>query len=378
MSLFPFEHYLPTRIKFELGKKLDLKPYLKPERKTLLVISKSLHQLRPQIFASLPEGSSIYYEVGSNPTLQHLKEIPIPSDCTQVIGIGGGSKLDAAKGLFAKILTDEKVPLEDLIKIPAHIDDRRPIRHRYNLLLVPTTFGASSELTKWGTIWDYEANKKYSISNELLYADTALIHPELSLTAPRDITAYTALDTLSHSIESIWSIHKNPLTAQYALKAIEICIKTLPLLLENLESLEYRIEIAKASLFAGLAFSQTRTAAAHALSYPLTLFHDIPHGYACSLTLGAMFDFNLSKDSGDLRKVLTMFRNYYGTPESTFHECFSHFLECCNVPRTLGEFGVIPSDITNLVNHAFHPDRFKNMIYTLSESQVRAIYTETL
>ena len=77
MSLFPFEHYFPTRIKFELGKKLDLKPYLKPERKTLLVISESLHQLRPQIFASLPEGSSIYYEVGSNPTLQHLKENPI-------------------------------------------------------------------------------------------------------------------------------------------------------------------------------------------------------------------------------------------------------------------------------------------------------------
>ena len=144
MSLFPFEHYLPTRIIFELGKKLDLKPYLKPEGKTLLVISKSLHQLRPQIFASLPEGSSIYYEVGSNPTLQHLKGIPIPSDCTQVIGIGGGSKLDATKGLFAKILTEEKVPLEDLIKNPVHIEDRRPIRHRYNLLLVPTTFGASS------------------------------------------------------------------------------------------------------------------------------------------------------------------------------------------------------------------------------------------
>ena len=142
MSLFPFEHYLPTRIIFESGKKLDLKPYFRWEGKTLLVISKSLNQCRPEIAASLPEGSSIYYEVGSNPTLQHLKGIPIPSDCTQVIGIGGGSKLDAAKGLFAKILTDEKVPLEDLIKIPAHIDDRRPIRHRYNLLLVPTTFGA--------------------------------------------------------------------------------------------------------------------------------------------------------------------------------------------------------------------------------------------
>ena len=80
MSLFPFEHYLTTRIIFESGEKLDLKPYLKPEWKTLLVISKSLHQLRPEIGESLPEGLSIYSEVRRNPTLQHLKEIPIPSD----------------------------------------------------------------------------------------------------------------------------------------------------------------------------------------------------------------------------------------------------------------------------------------------------------
>ena len=286
--------------------------------------------------------------------------------------------MDAAKALFARILTGEKVSLEDLIKIPAHIDACRPIRHRYNLLLVPTTYGASSELTKWGTIWDWQAKIKYSISNELLYADTALIHPELSLTAPRDITAYTALDTLSHSIESIWSIHKNPVTVNHAFKAIEICLKTLPLLLNNLESLEFRTEIAKSSLFAGMAFSQTRTAAAHALSYPLTLFHGIPHVYACSLTLGNIFDFNLSKDSGDLVKVLALFRNYYGTPDSSFDECFSHFLESCNTPIKLGEFGVTLSDIPRLVDNAFHPDRFNNMIHTLSEYEVRTIYTKSI
>jgi alcohol dehydrogenase len=245
-------------------------------------------------------------------------------------------------------------------------------------LLVPTTFGSSSEITKWATIWDWEDKKKYSISNELLYPDKALIFPELSLTASRDITAYTALDTLSHAIESIWNIHKNPVTFHHAIEAIEICIKNLPLLLDNLGSLEYRTKIAKASFFAGLAFSQTRTAAAHALSYPLTLYHEIPHGYACSLTLGAIFDFNLLIDSEDLGKVLALFRKYYGNNDSSFSECFSNFLVRCKVPMTLGEFGVSDSDVTRLVDNAFHPDRFKNMIHTLSESQVRAIYNETL
>jgi hypothetical protein len=378
MSLSPFEYYLPTRIVFEAGESLDLRPHFQTYQKTLLIISETLHQQRPEIAASLAIDVSIYDKIGSNPTLQHLKEIPIPPDCTQVIGIGGGSKIDAAKALFARILTAEKTPLEDLIQFPEHIDACRPLRSRLNLLLVPTTFGASSEITKWATIWDWEVNKKYSISNELLYADTAFMHPQLSLTAPWDITAYTALDTLSHAIESIWSIHKTPVTCQHALNAIEICVKTLPLLLEDLGSLKYRTEMAKASMFAGLAFSQTRTAAAHALSYPLTLFHGIPHGYACSLTLGAIFDFNLSKDSGDLRKVLQLFQKYYGTVSSSFDECFSKFLERCKTPMTLGDFGVSISDIDRLVDHAFHPDRFNNMIHTLSKSQVRAVYKKIL
>jgi len=101
VSLIPFEHYIPTRIIFESGEKLDLKPYLRSEGKTLLVISKSLHQCRPEIAASLPHDVAIYADVGSNPTLQHLKKIPIPRGCTQIIGIGGGSKMDAAKALFA-------------------------------------------------------------------------------------------------------------------------------------------------------------------------------------------------------------------------------------------------------------------------------------
>ena len=116
MASSAFKYYLPTRVVFEPVNNLDLGPYLQPRGKTLLVISKSLHQRRPDIAASLEEGASIYDDVGTNPSLQQLMEVPISLDCTQVIGIGGGSKLDAAKALFARILTAGKVSLEDLIQ----------------------------------------------------------------------------------------------------------------------------------------------------------------------------------------------------------------------------------------------------------------------
>ena len=73
-----------------------------------------------------------------------------------------------------------------------------------------------------------------------------------------------------------------------------------------------------------------------------------------------------------------MFRNYYGTTDSFFDECFTHFLERCNIPIKLGEFGVIFTEIPRLVDNAFHPDQFYNMIYTSSGSEVRTIYTKSI
>ena len=74
MSIISFEHYFPTRVIFEKEKSLDLRPYLQPEGNTLLIISKSLHQREPEIAKSLPKNTSVYAEIGSNPTLQHLKK----------------------------------------------------------------------------------------------------------------------------------------------------------------------------------------------------------------------------------------------------------------------------------------------------------------
>lgn len=378
MSSSSYKYYLPTRILFNEKRFQDFSPFLKSADKTFLVISQSLHNKRPEIAATIPGAVEIFSEVGSNPTLQQLEKIHIPSSCTQVIGIGGGSKLDAAKAIFAKIITGGNTSLNRLIESPELIDACLSNRHKFNFILVPTTFGSSSEITRWSTIWDRLEMKKYSISSEALYADTALIFPELSLTAPRDITAYTALDTLSHAVEALWNKNKNSLTVNRSLESIEICIKTLPKLLRNLNSVNNRIDMAKASILAGLAFSQTRTAAAHALSYPLTLFHGIPHGYACSLTLGVMFKYNYSQEPSDLGKVLAIFQKYYGNQQSSFQECFANFLQACKVPSTLSEFGVQDSDISQLVAQAFHPDRFKNMIYTLSENQVRKIYQAIL
>lgn len=369
--------YMPARLSFQEGITPDFTGLLDDSRKTLFVVSETLIQDRPELLDLLPNGTETYSEAGSNPDIADLQAVPIDGSIRQVVGLGGGSKLDAAKILFARALLEDRYSLREIIEEPALLDAAAEKRSEYKLIQLPTTFGSSSEITKWGTVWDWEDKRKYSVSHDLLYADHALVYPSLSLTAPFDVTAYTGLDTLSHAIESFWNVKSNVLSRQFSLKSIEICLETLPLLLKHLDSVDLRKAMAQASVFAGLAFSQTKTAGAHSLSYPLTLHHKIPHGYACSLTLGAMFDLNLKK-LPELASVLELFRAKYGKKDSPFNDCFQTFLEDCKVPNRFTAFEVRVEDIPRLVSESFHPDRINNMHHKLSEKDIRRILMSVL
>jgi alcohol dehydrogenase class IV len=373
MKKLDIEYYNPVRVCFSLNEDVEL-PAKISITKTFLIVSETASNLHPDILKRLSNNAIIYRSQGSNPDICDIDTIDVPLDCSQIIGIGGGSVLDTAKACFAKLLTGGRYSLSELIQNPGILENYRTKRSHLNLILVPTTFGTSSELTKWGTIWDWRNYKKYSINHEFLYADIALIIPGLSHSVPRDITASTALDVISHALESIWNRKSNYVTRIYAIEAIKIVLEILPKLIKDLDSREYRVKQAKASVWAGWAFSQTQTASAHALSYPLTLFHKIPHGYACSITLGAMFEYNFHKAKTELEEVLCIFQKRYGTTTSTFNDCFLRFLQDCNIPYNLRDYGVTSADISRLVSNAFHPDRFSNMVHVLSEKEVEEIY----
>ena len=110
------ENYFPTRIFFRNGNFPDMLPFIKDSEKIFLVISKTLRQKRPDIVSQIPHPLEIFSEVGINPSLMQLQQVEIPHGTTQVIGIGGGSKLDAAKAIFARVMTEDKYSLKELIE----------------------------------------------------------------------------------------------------------------------------------------------------------------------------------------------------------------------------------------------------------------------
>jgi len=220
-----------------------------------------------------------------------------------IVALGGGSVIDSAKvfaaagGDFGRVKTylETQKGAEQLASIP--------------LIAVPTTAGTGSEVTCWGTVWDEANGKKYSLARPNLYPTHAVVDPRLMLGKPRLLTISTGLDALSHALESLWNVNNNPVSANHAVFAARNVLDVLPKLARDLGNIELRTQMAMAALFAGLAFSNTKTAVAHSLSYPITLKHGVQHGIACSFSLpmvlrsvvgvGGICEYSLKQIFGD-------------------------------------------------------------------------------
>lgn len=273
-----FTYYNPVKIHFGVDFREALKNITQNENKILLVTTKRWRKQESEIEQILGKNlTQIIDEITPNPNLQHLQNLAQNvSDFDCIVAFGGGSVIDSAKFLSVK---------SDLQNGNLAIQSQS--KHIYAF---PTTSGTSSELTHWATIWDNDAFIKHSLSSEILYPKEAFYDPRLTLSLSRETTIHTALDALSHSFESIWNNNANPISTHYGLRSIEIILRDLPALAENLQSLELRTSIMQASMCAGLAFSNTQTALAHALSYPLTMRFGTPHGLACSFSLPLLLE----------------------------------------------------------------------------------------
>lgn len=269
-----------------------------------------------------------------------------------IVALGGGSVIDSAKvfaaanGDFEKVrkFLETKEGADDLSATP--------------IIAVPTTAGTGSEVTSWATVWDEVGDRKFSLARSNLYPETALIDPKLMLGKPHGLTLVTGLDALSHSLESIWNVNANPVSARHAVAAAKSILKHFPRLLQDLGNLQLRTEIAMASLSAGLAFSNTKTAIAHNISYPITLGWGVPHGIACSFTLPTI-----------LRSVIGVggfredsLKEIFGQDLTRGADTLVSFLEDLKVSTKFSDHGIPQDECSPIINEAFAGERGKNFI----------------
>jgi len=296
-----------------------------------------------------------------NPDVAHLTALykefwRTHADVETIVAIGGGSTLDTAKALMIGTASGT---LDELVSLLAKGGSFTPARVK-RLIAIPTTAGTGSEVTPYATIWDAAPGrqKKYSLMLRETWAEVALVDPELTLTLPATVTLHTALDALSHSLEAIWNVNANPVSDTLAVAAARDILATLPALMANRGDLALRTRMAGAALGAGLAFSNTKTALAHSISYEMTLKHGLPHGLACSFTLPMVLERAIGR-SAERDAVLA---RVFGGALSDAPRVLRDFLERVGVSTRFESYGVTAADSERMVAAALDGVRGKNFI----------------
>lgn len=301
----------------------------------------------------------IVEDVQPNPDVSYLKDVyetfwQQARDSDIVLAVGGGSAIDTAKALIVGTQTGTFQELLDLLSTGKTFT---PATTK-SLIAVPTTAGTGSEVTPWATIWDQQAQKKYSLHLEQTWPTVAIIDPELMLTVPEKVTVSTGLDALSHALESIWNVNANPISDTFAVSAVEDILTYLPLLQKDLGNITLRSKMALAALKAGMAFSNTKTALAHSISYEMTLRHGLPHGIACSFTLpyvlGLAWGCDPSRDQ--------VFETLFGPDRIQAQETLRLFLLSVGVKTEFADYGVQAEEQDAMIAYAMQGARGKNFI----------------
>lgn len=376
MTISAWQYYNPVRIVSELGaiQRLDA---CVPYRRVALITTPGFSRRGTTRVVAQVLGDKlvdILDNVQPNPDVRDIDQqaaVLRPAKPDALVALGGGSSIDTAKAL-ARLLTQRPE-----CSLTEHFREGRDfeLRHALPVVAIPTTAGTGAEVTPFGTVWDFELNKKYSVTGQDLYPAFAVLDPELTLDLPEEVTISSGLDAISHALESVWNKNANPITQAFATQALRHALPALKTVKESPKDLPARSSLMQASMIAGLAISQTRTALAHSISYPLTTHYNLPHGFACSFTLPALLAFNGEADDGRL-KELSKALGFDGVP-ALANELIAVFQQV-DLAQYMARYVKSASDLVYLMSEMQTKDRAGNNIRDASQSDIRKILMSSL
>ncbi len=204
-------------------------------------------------------------------------------DC--VIGLGGGSSMDTAKAISFMHVNDGHV---GDYRQPRQIDRCGP-----PLILIPTTGGTGSEVTRWCVVTDTRNDEKLNLSGLACVATAAIVDYEFTFTKPYRLTADTAIDCLTHAIEAYVSARAFPYTDTYALSAMRLIARNIRTACAEPDNAAAREAMMLGATQAGVAFSNASVALVHGMSRPIGAFFHVPHGLSNAMLLPAVTAFSV-------------------------------------------------------------------------------------
>jgi len=226
---------------------------------------------------------SLYYDVKPNPSIESVEKVANmykTNGCEAIIAFGGGSVIDCGKAAGIKISNPNK-PISDykgLLKV--HKDTPY-------FVAVPTTSGTGSEATLAAVVTEKQNNQhlKYAIMDTKLIPNMAVLDPTLTIGLPKNLTAHTGMDALSHAVEAFIGHSNTWKTARLSKKVVRLVYENLECAYNNGKNLEARRNMQNASYYAGVAFGRAYVGNIHALSHAITAHYGVPHGYTNAIIM---------------------------------------------------------------------------------------------
>lgn len=373
------DYQMPTTVFFGRGifKKIATFPEIKTAKRILLVTGQHFKktkdfQLLEEVFNQEKREVLVYKEEINKSSFEAVNRLS--GYCSKIgpeiiIAVGGGTILDTAK--CAAILAKSGGKAEDYL-----ITKTRQLKNKgISFIAVPTTAGTGSEVTPWAVVWDLINKKKYSLASPFMFPKLAIVDPSLTDDLPSRITAQTGMDALTQAIEAYWSKSNNPVSDKYALEAINLIIENITQAV-NYSNPKVRDMMAKGSLLAGLAFSNTKTTICHSVSYPMTAHFNVVHGEAVAITLPLFIKYSFSSLETDRKKKLL--KVVLAHNEEQAAKKFTALLKRIDLATRLSQLGIKRKDIELIVKEGFDPDRANNAPRIPRPEELRKMLEEIL
>ncbi|WP_422461590.1 bifunctional acetaldehyde-CoA/alcohol dehydrogenase [Endozoicomonas sp. ALB115] len=340
-------------------------------------VDKILYHLRKR---TTPVQVEIFNQVEPDPSLETVRNGAREMarfNPDVIIALGGGSPIDAAKGMwlfYEQPDADFAGMAQKFLDIRKRVYKFPHLGKKAKLVAIPTTSGTGSEVTSFAVITDKEKGAKYPLADYELTPDVAIIDPNLVLTVPKKVTADTGLDVLTHAMEAYVSIMASDYTDALAMKAIQLVFDYLPQSYETADR-KAREKMHNASCIAGMAFANAFLGVNHAIAHKLGNELHISHGQANAVLLPHVIEYNGCPNP---TKVASFPKYQYyiahekyaeiakmlGLPAKTPEEgvkslanAVRDLMKRLDMPASLQEIGVdeslFKSKISMLANHAF-------------------------
>ena len=302
-----FGYYMPTRVVLGRNCVAAHAELLAPLGKHALIVtgrSSAFNGALMDVMTVLNangQEATVFDRVTPNPTIPVVREglsLLKSAGADFIIAIGGGSPMDAAKAIALLAVQDRP---DEQIFAGGYAPEALPMAH------IPTTAGTGSEVTPYSILTNDVRQTKTSISSPALFPRVAFLDGKYMAQLSPEVSLNTALDALSHAVESMLSRNAIPLSNTLSEEAIELIVPLLGKAQVGRMTLEERDTLLYASMLAGMAIAQSGTTAVHGMGYALTYFHNIPHGRANALLLGETLRLCEEKKLRALNHILAAF-----------------------------------------------------------------------